>query len=306
MPRFSVIIPCYNAHATLRETLASIIAQTFEDFEILCVDDGSSDETPEIIMAAAQQDTRIKLIRNTIKGPSGARNTGAKNARGDIFAFCDADDIWAPHKLAVNHAAFKAPNVDGVYGKIAFFNERPAHNDVRSTVKNAPITVPMLLAENPICTMSNLTIRAQVFHQLGDFDVNMVHNEDLEWLIRIIAKGAQITAIDDTLVWYRATPTGLSSDLTAMAKGRENAISTARRHGYFPSATSEAVHFRYLARRALRLDVGGYIALGLTARGIAHSPSGFIFPLRRGGATAIGALIAPLLPRFIRRALFTA
>lgn len=306
MIKFSIVIPCFNAANTLSETLASICAQTFSNFEVLCIDDGSTDNTRLLINAAARDDHRIRLLDNLDKGPSGARNLGIGAAQGEIVAFCDADDLWSVNKLAVLEQEFSRSDIAGVYGQIAFFSDVPRSNDVRSTVPDGSLTVPMLLGENPICTMSNIAVRTEVLRECAVFDPTIVHNEDLEWLIRLVGGGAVITGVDETLVWYRATPTGLSADLGAMDKGRQIAVSTARGFGFAPSPQAEAVHLRYLARRALRLDLRGAAPLKYCLRGLRQSPTGFLFPARRGVATIAASLIAPIFPRALRRAVFAA
>src|SRR5208283_5971540 len=93
VPRVSVIIPAYNAAATVARTIDSVFGQTFPDFEIICVDDGSNDATLSIVQ---QYSPRVRLIEQANSGPAAARNNGARNSCGDCLAFLDADDIWAP------------------------------------------------------------------------------------------------------------------------------------------------------------------------------------------------------------------
>lgn len=95
----SIIIPIYNAKAFLAECLTSVQKQTFRDWECICVDDGSSDESPSIVEKFAEKDTRFRLIRQKNTGPGGARNTALKGARGEYFAFVDADDLVHPEML---------------------------------------------------------------------------------------------------------------------------------------------------------------------------------------------------------------
>jgi len=254
MPRFSIVIPCYNAASTVGKTLDSIQAQTFTDWEVICVNDGSSDLTADLITDAARRDHRIRLAYNLRKGPSEARNLGAKHlSTGDIIAFCDADDIWAPEKLAGLADAFRDSKTDGAFGQIAFFMNDPQTARVFSTVPKGPLAIDRLLGENPVCTMSNLSIRKSCFVKSGGFDPSIVHNEDLEWLIRVVGQGMLITGVEAFHVWYRTSPTGLSSDLSAMQAGRQRALDTAARFGFSATKQAQAVHLRYLARRALRL-----------------------------------------------------
>ncbi|MCA0872930.1 glycosyltransferase family 2 protein [Seohaeicola saemankumensis] len=305
MPRFSIVMPCFNAAATLSATLDSIARQSFHDWELICVDDGSTDASRLLLAERAARDPRIIPVCNPGKGPSDARNYGALSiAQGQIIAFCDADDIWLPNKLAELDRAFADHQLDAAFGQIAFFDGTPDRVRVTSTVPEGPVSIAMLLGENPVCTMSNLSLRTEAFRATGGFATDMVHNEDLEWLIRLVGNGARLQGQDSLQVWYRASAGGLSSDLDAMRAGRERAIATARRFGVSPDTRAEAIHLRYLARRALRLDHDPREALGLVVTGIRNDPTGFLLPLRRGGATAVAACLAPLLPCTLRRALF--
>lgn len=303
MPLFSIVIPCLNAAATLGETLDSLLAQTDPDWEALIVDDGSTDGTRALAASYAMRDRRILLLRNPGRGPSAARNLVMDEGAGDILAFCDADDLWAPEKLARMRAVFTDPAIDAAYSRIAFFDFRGSRT--LSTVPAGNLTVPMLMGENPVCTMSNLAVRRGAFAAAGGFDTSLVHNEDLEFLIRLAATGHRITGTDETLVQYRTSPTGLSADLAAMARGRAAALATAARHGFTPDPKAEAIHMRYLARRALRTDAPAREALRLALHGALTSPAGFFGDLKRGGLTFACAVAAPLMPRRLRRALFS-
>ena len=307
MPRFSIIMPCYNAAETLGATLDSLRHQGFRDWELIAIDDGSRDATVRILTEAAALDPRIRIAHNPRRGPSSARNHGALAlAMGEILAFCDADDLWAPDKLYRLARAFDAaPDTDGFFGRVAFFETNPARPSTISARHTEALTIPVLLGENPVCTMSNLAIRRQSFRRSGGFDERLVHNEDLEWLVRITGSGARIEGIDWLLTFYRSSATGLSADLPAMLKGRAAAIETAALFGFVPGRHNEAIFLRYLARRALRLDQGPAYALRLSLSGLLRSPSGFFSDPRRGLLTATAALIAIIIPGALRRRLFS-
>ncbi|MFT7059757.1 MAG: glycosyltransferase involved in cell wall biosynthesis [Pseudorhodobacter sp.] len=306
MPVFSIILPCFNAEATILQTLESLIAQTLTDWEAICVDDGSTDGTAEVIRTAALRDPRIRMVRNKGKGPSQARNCGVQqHAQSALIAFCDADDLWLPSKLAQLAQTFATPKIDGVYGQIGFFQANPFDTGVFSTVPHEPLSIQQLLGENPVCTMSNFALRRSVFVASGGFDVSMVHNEDLEWLIRLVGSGARIIGVPTLQTLYRTSIGGLSTDLDAMLAGRNRAIAIAAQFGIRPSAQSHAVHHRYLARRALRLGDARTQALRHAVIGLSYSPVGFFTPLRRGGLTLVAAFGALILPRATRQSLFS-
>lgn len=306
MPTFSIIIPCYNAADTLADTLQSICAQTLQDWEAICVDDGSTDDTMIIVANAARHDDRIKLARNKGKGPSAARNYGAECvAKGKIISFCDADDLWSANKLAEVASFFEQTGCDATFGQIAFFEKAPSDARVFSTVPRHALSIDDLLGENPVCTMSNLSIQKASLAKFGRFDETVVYNEDLEWLVRIVGQGASVLGQKSQQVWYRTSPTGLSSNLSAMNVGRKAAIKTAMQFGVIPSRRSNAIYQRYLARRALRMGHGKMLALRLTLAGVAQSPRGFMTPPRRGALTLLGTLANFILPRPVARAVFS-
>lgn len=305
MPRFSIILPFHNAAETLPATLESLSAQSFTDWDAICVNDRSTDNSAEIVARHATYDSRFSVLDNLGAGPSDARNLAARVARGTYLSFCDADDIWTAHRLADLHGSFDRGLAQALYGRIAFFADHPRNGATQSTVHHRALTIADLLGENPVCTLSNLTVEATAFQAVGGFDKTVVHNEDLEFLIRFVGTGYHIHSIDKLHVWYRTNPMGLSSNLSAMLAGRQQAVASARRFGVAPTPAQEAVYQRYLARRALRVSPDRYEALSYTRTGLANDASAFLFPLRRGGLTALAALAAPVLPRALRQSLFS-
>lgn len=303
MPKFSIILPCHNAEDTLHDTICSVAAQSEDDWELICINDGSTDWTSLILDSWAAQDGRIRVMTLSGRGPAVARNIGCAHACGGILCFLDADDIWDSEKLTQLAQAFDDETTDGVFGRVAFFTE-PGVAHAQSTVPKGALTIPMLMGENPVCTMSNFALRRALYFKCGGFAQGFVHNEDLEWLIRLVGHGAVIRGVPDLQVWYRTSVSGLSADLAAMAQSRLLALKTARQFGFAPNARSEAVYLRYLARRALRLNHTGLSALKFAVAGLWKSPTAFLFPLHRGALTALAALFAPLMPDAMRRALF--
>lgn len=309
MPRFSIIVPCFNAAETLQATLDSVRAQTFDDWEMICVDDASTDATGEILAAAAAHDPRICIRRQANAGPAVARNRAAAMATGDVLAFLDADDLWAATKLEELDRAFNRPDrPDGVYGRVAFFKSDPARPGATSSPLDRALQLRDLIGENPVCTMSNIAVTTKAWHRSGGMSADIVHAEDLEWLIRLVGGGDRLTGLTQSLTLYRANESGLSADLASMHAGWARAVQTAQRLDCSITdrdvARGEAVHLRYLARRALRTGQSPRLALSLALRGISRSAAGFFSSPRRGLLVLAGALIAPVLPAGLRRLSF--
>ena len=230
-------------------------------------------------------------------GPGGSRQQRARRTP-------DSRAHSVPTKLAELTRTFANPDIGGAFAQVSFFDV-PGEEVTRSTIPNEALTIPQLTGENPVCTMSNFSLRRCHFVKHGGLAQGFVHNEDLEWLIRLVGLGVVIQPVPTRQVWYRRSTGGLSADLFAMAQSRRQALRTARYFGFEPNPRDDARYLRYLARRALRLDQGAKVARSFALRGLIESPMGFLNPLRRGLPTAIAALIAPLLPQSLRRALFT-
>ncbi len=309
-PAFSIVIPCWNAEATLRATLDSVLIQKCESWECIIVDDGSTDDTPYIIAEYCSLDHRIRTLSTLRNGPSGARNlAGLEHAKAQYLAFLDSDDIWHPDKLERTLSTFESnPDLDGLYAQIAFFSNDVTKPETHSTVYPRMLRPIDFLRDNPVCTMSNLAIKTALFKDCNGFDRTIVHNEDVEFLVRATAKGGRIEGIQECLVNYRTSVTGLSANLNSMRAGWHRALESLQSSEYRLSpeqvAEADAGNLRYLSRRALRTGAPGFEALRLAMRGISRSPRSFFSPVWRGTMTLMGALIAPLLPQTIRALTF--
>lgn len=312
MPLFSVIIPCWNAQATLAATLSSVERQSFADFEVLVMNDGSTDATAAIAGGFAARDSRFRVVTLDQGGPSNARNLAAySHAKGRILAFLDADDLWVEDKLLRMAELFcRQGAAEAVYGRIGFFRAAAGgfeESGVRtfSTVRAQALSPLDLLRENAVCTMSNIVVRADAFQASGGFDATLRYGEDVEWMVRLIATGARIEGLDELLVYYRTSDGGLSANLSAMHAGWSKTLEAVRRAD--PAlrardiAAAEAVHLRYLARRALRIQASRHTAMRLVLSALARSPRGFFSDPRRGALTLFAAFADLAMPRTVRR-----
>ena len=191
---FSVVVPVYNAAATIGASVASVFAQTEGRFEILLIDDGSSDDSLKVAMELAELDQRIRVISVKNSGASAARNLGMQLSKGEYIAFLDADDIWAPTKLERHLQLHRKPAghrrklcADRLFGYRRRSGSAHDFNDCPRRV----VTVK-LIGENPICTMSNFVIARSNWNSFGRFREDMTHAEDQEWLARAVSGGALI------------------------------------------------------------------------------------------------------------------
>ncbi len=305
-PFFSVVVPVHNAAATIRATIASVLVQSDADFEIILIDDGSTDESLPILIDLATSDARIRVVSQNNAGVAATRNLGVELSRGAMIAFLDADDLWHPEKLT-RHRAFHArePQVAASFARIAFVDPN-AHDEraarTLSKIARAPLSVAGLLAENPVCTMSNLVVRRGCLEAVGGFRRAMSFAEDQEWLIRAAVQGFAIEGIDAVLVSYRLSPEGLSVNLEQMYAGWRAIAYT-----YGDSvdlAAAEAVFCRYLARRALRSGTSAWVPLHYAMRGLRRDATAFLRDARRGWCTLAAALFALALPRAARLRVF--
>ena len=122
MCKVTVVIPVYNGGRYLRESIDSVLAQTFHDYEIVCVDDGSTDDSPVLLQEYGQ---RLRVVRQENSGQSAARNVGVKLARGEYIAFLDQDDVWYPSKVQNQVAVLDAePDVVLVHCNFDRIDER--------------------------------------------------------------------------------------------------------------------------------------------------------------------------------------
>lgn len=305
-PLFSVIVPVYNAAETLGETVRSILGQTEAAFELLLIDDGSTDDSVRCMLGLAGSDERIRVLTHRNEGVSATRNLGAQLARGRLLAFCDADDCWHREKLARHRDLHDArPDLGVSFAGIAFLeHDQPAFapTRTRSTVPPGDLDLAALVADNPVCTASNLVVTADCFRRVGPFRAAMGFAEDQEWLARAAAVGERIAGIDALLVDYRMSPAGLSSNLPRMYAGwRRLALAYGDR---IDLAAAEAIYCRYLARRALRSGATAGEALGYAWRGLRASKRAFFSDARRGGLTLASALASPLIPARLRARIF--
>lgn len=273
IPTFSVVIPAYNASAFLPQTIESVQRQTFEDFEILIIDDGSTDDTLDIIKKYKETDSRIHFITQRNQGVSRARNTGIEAAEGKYIAFLDSDDIWMPNKLKIHFEHFQSDSKIGLsYARVEFIDWQgySAHQYSNLRLKN--VLPKHLYIENLICTPSNAVIVKDIFKSNEGFDGYLSGYADIELFLRISLLGWKVEGINQVLVMYRTSLSGMSSQIQEMEKEWE--IYSERVSQYAPDlisnyyCQSKAFLLRYLARKCLRLKLCPSIGINLINRAL--------------------------------------
>jgi glycosyltransferase involved in cell wall biosynthesis len=215
MPKVSIAIPAYNAMDYLPETLESVLAQTFTDFEVLVVNDGSTDRTAEWVSQLT--DPRVKLISQTNQGLAAARNTGIAHARGEYIAFLDADDLWEPTKLEKQVRVLEEnPEVGLVYTWMALINET-GESTGRVFQNHAEGNIWEKLIESNIVGCGSVAmVRRSCFETLGGFDQNLrSFVEDWDMWLRI-AFYHPFKVVKEPLVYYRQRSTSASNNWEAM------------------------------------------------------------------------------------------
>jgi glycosyltransferase involved in cell wall biosynthesis len=207
----SVVIPAYNAARTIGKTVDTVLAQTFPDFELIVVDDGSKDDTADIVEAVG--DSRVTCVRTQNGGVSVARNRGLERASGRYVAFLDADDAWKPAKLERQHAAMKAnPDVGVSFPATVVVDDDLRPTAAHEAVHRDDYTAALLLEGNIIAgSASSVMARASLFDEVGGFDPSLSLCADWDMWLRLSA-AASFVPIDEPLALYRSIPGTMSSD----------------------------------------------------------------------------------------------
>ena len=211
MPKISVVIAAYNAEATILETLQSLRQQTFTDFEIIVINDGSSDRTLDVL--GSIDDQRLKIFSDQNVGLSVARNRGIARAEGEFIAFLDADDLWSADKLERQLAALEQhPQAGVAYSWTSFIDEQGQFLYVQPPVYFEGNVYSQLLLENFLACGSVPLIRRQAIESVGGFVPGLASSEDWEYWLRL-ARQWSFVLVPQHQVFYRQRFGSLSSKI---------------------------------------------------------------------------------------------
>jgi len=274
MPKVSVVIPAYNAMNYLPETVESVLRQSFTDFEVLIIDDGSSDH---IVQWASQiADPRVRLISQENQGLPGARNTGITQAHGEYIAFLDADDLWELTKLEKQVRCLDNNPAVGLVHTWMLLVDEQGKSTGRVMKSNGEGDIWKQLVERNIIACPSVIVRRCCFEAVGIFDINLRSIEDWDMWLRIASR-YPFAVIKEPLAYYRQLPGSMSKNCQVMEQAFHRVIEKA-----FHSAPSELLYLKNrsygyanlcLAWKALQSHERDYkLALHFQQQAIYHYP----------------------------------
>jgi glycosyltransferase involved in cell wall biosynthesis len=221
LTRISVVIPAYNAAHFIGDALRSVFAQDVQAHEVIVVDDGSTDSTVNV----ASEFVAATVLEGPHQGVSSARNRGVGYAIGDLIAFLDADDTWAPSKLRKQLELLNSERLAGIaISRQAYLFEGPIPTWFRG-----PTDGGSEVGTQP----SNWLIRRECWERVGPFRTDLTHSEDTDWWARAADLGEQWVLVDEPLVIHRIHGGNASANAPAVAEGvlRALRLSVARKRG---------------------------------------------------------------------------
>ena len=233
MPKISVIIPVYNAEKYLNKTLESILKQSLKDIEVICVDDGSTDNSKDIVEQYVKKDSRIHLLQNykPLGIPAIPRNIGIQQAKGRFIAFLDSDDIWFPTKLEQQVRLFNHKKTAIVFSNYEKMNEEGLR---AGRIIKAPDTASYecLLKGNVIGNLTGIYDVAKV----GKVLFRPIHHEDYALWLSILKKGFIARNTNTVTALYRVRKASVSSRKLAVLSWQWNIYMNVEKIGIIKSA----------------------------------------------------------------------
>ncbi len=233
----SIIMPAYNADKYIAQSIQSVLEQTYQNWELIIVDDGSTDRTAQIVQDFLSLDDRIKYVFQLNKGLGSARNKGINNSTGELIAFLDSDDLWIKEKLELQVRRMEETKADLVFSDGFIF---PEHDGTDETVSFQTIIgkfagadmFSLSFVRNRIPVLSVLT-RRETLNQVGLFDEDRrCHGaEDYDLWLRMAKHGAVFYGMKEKLVRYRIHTEAMSRNEVEMLKAWNTVLSRHKRDG---------------------------------------------------------------------------
>lgn len=251
MPLFSVIIPAFNRVELLQQTLESVWRQTFTDYEVIVVDDGSTDDTAAWLSEVASE---LKPITQQNSGPGAARNKGAEHARGEYLAFLDSDDLWFPWTLAtVAELIAKHERPSLISAKLVSFKVSAELDLVTESPINAEVFSDYFASSDRDCFVgAGMTfVRRDKFFEAGGFSSRQMNLEDHDLILRLGTAAGFVRIVDPpTLGWRRHDASTADKSLRSF-EGCRHLIENEQR-GIYPGGKARSVARRKIITRHIR------------------------------------------------------
>jgi glycosyltransferase involved in cell wall biosynthesis len=296
----SVVMPAFNLANYIVEAVNSVRAQTFTDFELIVVDDGSTDGTLQSL-GRFQGDQRIRVVAEPHRGMPFPVCRGIELAQAPYVAFLDGDDLWAPHKLERHIEYFeKHPSADLTFSWSRIVDEQARDTGLSSRLWKGPVSFAQLLADNVIGNGSALVVRREALIAAGGIDSSLPYCHDVDFWLRVaLLRPGNLQAIPEFLTFYRRRPGQLTRNVEMMEENFERVLNRAR-----VLAPQEVARVERKARCNMQrfFAFGSYqngdypAALRFLGRSFAAAPGGFLTDLRNWKMTA-AALAGRALPR---------
>ncbi|MEL6580488.1 MAG: glycosyltransferase [Cyanobacteria bacterium J06607_15] len=256
----SVVIPAYNAAATILETVNSVLAQTYTNFELIIINDGSSDRTLNLLQDIT--DSRLKIYSYENAGLSTARNRGVERSQGEFISFLDADDCWTPNKLERQIAALQNnPQAALAYSRVYFKYETEAASYADTSVIYTGNVYAELLLKNFLHNGSNALISRNILAQVGLFDPQLKAVEDWDLYLRIAAQ-YDFILVPEVQIIYRQSATSMTGNVRLMEHYLTLVIERAYAHApeqlQYLKPQSLGWTYKYLAQQYLKYQLDGF------------------------------------------------
>lgn len=208
--KVSVVMSVFNGERHLRESIESILNQTFSGFEFIVIDDGSTDKTPEILKEYAKKDSRVKAIANKENiGLTKSLNKGIKAAKGEYIARMDANDISVPERLEKQASFMESHPEIGLVGAYAQFIDEKGNYLNRINQPKKLINPRQLFFDSQICH-SSIMVRKDILEKIGGYDEKFLYSQDCDLVLRI-ARISKIAAIPEILILWRNQKNSIST-----------------------------------------------------------------------------------------------
>lgn len=196
-PLFSIVIPTYNREQVLLRAVRSVLNQTFKDFEIIVVDDGSTDNTKEVI--ASLNEKRLKYVLQKNQGATVARNTGIENAQGEYVSFLDSDDAWEPTMLEEQLRAYMADDEVGcVYTNVCVITSDGKKHPFSKPLGACDNSYKEILQQGYMAPTSVLSAKREVLVRVGMFDIELPASQDDDICFKL-SKNCKVTFVPKVL-----------------------------------------------------------------------------------------------------------